>query len=69
MEFADIVLQSLQIYFIFGLAFALYFVFFGAVRVNPDIKGAKIKFRAVILPGSMILWPYLVYKLFTKKND
>jgi hypothetical protein len=60
-------LELLFAYFLIGLGFGIFFIFFGASRLDEDVKNSPLKFRLLILPGSMVLWPYLAYKLIIKR--
>ena len=49
-----------RVYLGIGAAFALAFVLFGVQRVDPAARGgATWGFRILIVPGSIILWPWL----------
>ena len=47
-------------YFVVGLAFA--FVSIGIRRVDHVADGSGIGFRALILPGTVALWPLLAVR-------
>ncbi len=51
---------ALEIYFGAGLLFAIAFVARGAGVIDPGAQHAKLGFRLLILPGSALLWPYLL---------
>jgi hypothetical protein len=51
------------IYLAIGLAFALVFVIRWVGRVDPAAQQGTCGFRALIVPGSMLLWPLLVSRL------
>lgn len=67
MDFIDFLLQVTLIYLLAGLAFGIYFIFFGAAIIVDEIKGTNIKFKLLILPGSMVLWPYLIFRIVKTK--
>ena len=67
MEFVDYLLRSAGIYLLSGLVFAIYFIFFGAAILDTGIKEDNLKFKLIILPGSIVLWPYLIFRLIRKK--
>lgn len=46
-----------------GFLFALYFVFRGVNRIDPNAKQGTWGFRVLIFPGSLIFWPLLVKRL------
>lgn len=43
-----------------GALFALIFVFAGAARIDRATKGTGVLFRLLILPGAVLLWPFLL---------
>lgn len=45
-----------------GLLFGLAFVGSGVARLDPAARGTSVGFRALILPGSVALWPVLLWK-------
>ena len=49
-------------YVLCGLAFALAFLTRGIRRVDPVANGSGIGFRALILPGTVALWPLLALR-------
>jgi hypothetical protein len=49
-------------YLAFGLAFAVAFVVKGALVIDQSTHGTGVKFRLMILPGSILLWPYLLFR-------
>lgn len=55
-------------YLIAGSLFALLFVFRLVDQFDEQARGAPISFRLIILPAAILLWPFLVYRLLTKKN-
>ncbi|MDT0605445.1 hypothetical protein [Croceitalea rosinachiae] len=62
-----IFLMVFTIYAIIGLLFGLYFVFVGAVKIDPLLKDSKKKVRLLLLPGTIATWPFLIGKLFKSK--
>jgi hypothetical protein len=42
-----------------GLLFALVFLARGVERVDPGAHGATLGFRLVLLPATIVLWPWL----------
>ena len=57
---AEWVVRILGVYLGVGLVFAIAFVSIGVSRIDPDARGAGVRFRLLILPGSVVLWPYLL---------
>jgi hypothetical protein len=59
---AEFIQLAVAIYAVVGLLFALAFVAFGVGRVDPAARGASIRFRLLILPGTAALWPLMATK-------
>ncbi len=53
-------LTAVAVYLAFGFFFALFFVTRGAQRIDPQAEGGSWGFRLAILPGSTVLWPFLM---------
>jgi hypothetical protein len=51
---------ALAAYGAIGVLFAVPFVLLGAARIDPNAQGATTGFRALIFPGSVALWPWLL---------
>lgn len=49
-------------YFVIGGAFGLWFVLHGAGKLDAGMIGASKALRALIFPGSVLLWPVLLKK-------
>ena len=58
----DLWVQVLGAYGALGAVFAVAFVVRGAAIVEPSARGASLGFRAAIVPGAIVLWPYLVVR-------
>lgn len=59
---AEVVLLGVGAYTLAGVIFALAFVTRGVSRVDPAAAGAGVLFRALILPGTALLWPWLLVR-------
>ena len=46
-------------YLALGALFAVPFVLRGAAAIDPAARGGTLGFRLVILPGAVLLWPWL----------
>lgn len=57
-------MMILSTYFGLGLGFAIWFVTRGVHRIDPLTRHTGIAFRLLILPGSALLWPYLLKKVW-----
>ncbi|WP_422859166.1 hypothetical protein ACOKFD_17950 [Flagellimonas sp. S174] len=53
----------LQIYFLAGFLFGLYFIFF-AKRIDPIMGNSKKVVRLLLFPGVVATWPFLIKRLF-----
>lgn len=58
----ELVLLVVAVYALTGVAFALAFVTVGVRKLDPAARGTSWTFRALILPGSAALWPFLAVK-------
>ena len=63
-----IFLGILGTYFIIGFLFGLFFLFKGAVKIDPLMADTKKKVRLLLLPGIIATWPFLIGRLFTSKT-
>jgi glycerol-3-phosphate acyltransferase PlsY len=59
-------LYAFGIYLVIGLIFSLWFVFKGARQLDENLSGASISVRLLLIPGSIALWPLLLYKIVKK---
>ena len=62
MELAQVILFVVGAYGAVGVIFAVAFVTFGVERVDHSAKGAGFVFRALIVPGTAVLWPAMLVK-------
>lgn len=53
----------LYVYFIIGIAIAIWFIFYKITRVDAAAKGTSFWFKLLLLPASVLLWPIILYKL------
>ena len=59
---AEVVVLLCTVYIACGLAFAPFFAWRGADRIDPAAKTAGLGFRLIILPGVVALWPVLLLR-------
>ena len=64
----DLFLLILGVYVTLGLLFAIFFVFVGGTKIDPLLKDSKKRFRIILFPGIIAIWPFLVAKLFKSKK-
>jgi hypothetical protein len=50
-------------YLFVGAVFGLYFIGWGASRLDEEAKTLSLVVRLLLLPGSIALWPLLLRKL------
>lgn len=53
-------LELFGVYLVVGLFLGLGFVIVGAKKIDPSAGATGFFFKLLILPGSIILWPYLI---------
>jgi hypothetical protein len=58
----SILLTIAGIYLLLGLVFAIPFVVKGAQKIDHGANGGSIGFRIIIIPGTMVFWPFLLKK-------
>nr|WP_299000328.1 hypothetical protein [uncultured Allomuricauda sp.] len=58
----------LQIYFLAGFLFGLYFILF-AKRIDPIMGNSKKVVRLLLFPGVVATWPFLIKRLFQNKKE
>jgi hypothetical protein len=63
-----IIVYALYGYLIIGMLFALRFVNRWIEKLDESVAGAGWKFRLIIFPGCVLLWPLLLTKLRKQKS-
>lgn len=58
----DMTVMWLGIYAVLGAVFAVYFVLFGARHLDPGHEHSSLLARAILTPGLIALWPYLLVR-------
>lgn len=53
----------MNLYFIIGLLFGVYFTLIGCVKIDPTAGSAKLMVRLLWFPAAAILWPILLLRL------
>jgi hypothetical protein len=59
-ELAQAVLDLIAVYFAVGAAFALVFLSFGLRRLDPIAALGPLRFKLLIAPGFVALWPVVL---------
>jgi hypothetical protein len=62
-EFAKLLVAAMGLYLSLGAIFAVGFALRWAGRLDPVAREGSTGFRLLILPGAMLLWPYLAFRL------
>jgi len=58
----NIALTLLAAYALIGLPIGIAFVARGVTRIDAVAVGSSLRFRLLILPGSIALWPIMLRK-------
>ena len=59
-EIADVVLRIAAGYLAIGAVFASVFIALGLRRVDPLAAAGPLRFKVLIVPGIVALWPVLL---------
>ena len=57
-----VLIDLLALYAVVGAAIALAFVTFGIARVLPAGTPVTLGARVLLLPGAVLLWPYVLLR-------
>ena len=60
---AAVIVQCVTIWLVVGIVAGAAFLFLGIDRVDPAARGAYA-FRPLLLPGLVLLWPFVLYRWF-----
>ncbi|MGE0789830.1 MAG: hypothetical protein AB7S26_29425 [Sandaracinaceae bacterium] len=66
---ADVVIYAVLGYLGLGALFALPFAFVLAPRTVGGAAGTSIAFRALIVPGCVVLWPLVVWRWLALRRE
>ena len=55
-------LFAIATYLAIGLLVAVPFLIFGIGRIDPAAKAAPLTFRALVLPGVVAMWPFMLQR-------
>jgi hypothetical protein len=58
----NIILIIIAIYLLLGVVFTIPFIIKGVTRIDEGAHGSKWGFRIIIIPGTIIFWPFLLRK-------
>jgi hypothetical protein len=62
MVIVHIILLTVVVYLAAGLVFAIPFVVKGVTKIDKGAAGSSWGFRLIILPGTIVFWPWLLKK-------
>ena len=65
---AEIIFWVVTVYAAAGAAFGVYFVVAGVNTIDQAAKATGIGFRFIIFPGTVALWPLLIFRLLKGTN-
>ena len=65
---ARVIAQIVAVYLAAGLVFALPFAFRWAGRLDAAARSGTPGFRLLIIPGSVLLWPWLAARLLRQRG-
>lgn len=65
----EIIFMLIAIYLLLGLLFAIAFVIKGVEVVDEGAHGGSIGFRIIIIPGTMVFWPFLLKRWLRAKKE
>jgi len=69
MSYAELIVAVSIAYVLIGLVFVVIFVSAGVARFDHVARGTSLAFRALILPGSLALWPVLAVKWMSRTRE
>ena len=67
-ELANAVATTIEVYLLVGLVFALWFSLRGAARLDPVARSGTPGFRLLVIPGAILMWPWLALQLAGKRG-
>ena len=66
---AELLVVATYIYLGVGILSALLIVPFGLSRIDTEAKTVGIGFRAIIVPGTVALWPLMLRRFFRATGE
>jgi hypothetical protein len=58
----NIIVIVIAIYLSLGVVFAIPFIMRGVTKIDEGANDSKWGFRVIIIPGTIIFWPFLLKK-------
>ena len=65
-ELISLTIDGFFIYVGVGLLFTIWFVLVGAKKMDDGMEGTPFHFKLILIPGSILMWPVLLIKIFKK---
>lgn len=65
---ASLIMTILGVYLAVGILFAFAFVAVGASQTDPAAKSMSLRVRALLLPGTALLWPLMAIKWIRREG-
>lgn len=59
MMIVNVLLIIVALYLVLGLVFAVAFITKGVTKIDEGAHGATWGFRVIIIPGTIVFWPFL----------
>jgi hypothetical protein len=56
------------IYLACGLVFAVPFAWIGVRKIDPHAGAGTWGFRLIIIPGTILLWPWLAWRWWQRRS-
>ncbi|MEM7074446.1 MAG: hypothetical protein AAGA28_05165 [Pseudomonadota bacterium] len=60
---ADLIINTVTVWGLIGVAVAAVFLTVGMGRIDEDARGA-VGFRPLLVPGIMVLWPLVLWRWY-----
>jgi hypothetical protein len=60
MMIVSVILSIVAVYLVAGFVFAIPFIIKGVTEIDEGAHGATWGFRIIIIPGTIIFWPFLL---------
>ena len=64
----EIIFMVVAIYLVCGLIFTIPFVIKGVNDIDEGARGSSPGFRIIIIPGTIVFWPFLLKKWIDIKS-
>jgi hypothetical protein len=65
----NVLLELSAVYLISGAVFTGPFVWVGARKIDPHAAAGSWGFRLIIIPGTILLWPWLAWRWWQRRSS